>query len=149
MPSLTYDQDGFTLDGRPLRILSGAMHYFRVLPEQWDARLSLLRAMGLNTVETYVAWNLHEPRPGQYDFSGRLDLAEFVRAADRHGLKVLLRPGPYICAEWEFGGLPAWLLRTRPSGCVARTPASWPPSTAGSTCCCPGSPRCSPKSAVR
>ncbi|WP_329581171.1 beta-galactosidase [Kitasatospora sp. NBC_01250] len=111
MPSLTYDRDGFTLDGRPLRILSGALHYFRVLPEQWDSRLALLRAMGLNTVETYVAWNLHEPRPGSYDFTGRLDLVAFVRAAERQDLKVLLRPGPYICAEWEFGGLPAWLLK--------------------------------------
>ncbi|MDH6111228.1 beta-galactosidase [Kitasatospora sp. MAP12-15] len=111
MPSLAYDRDGFTLDGRPLRILSGALHYFRVLPEQWDARLALLRAMGLNTVETYVAWNLHEPRPGRYDFSGRLDLVRFIRAAAAQGLQVLVRPGPYICAEWELGGLPAWLLK--------------------------------------
>ncbi|GAA1223893.1 beta-galactosidase [Kitasatospora nipponensis] len=111
MPSLTHDRDGFALDGKPFRILSGALHYFRVVPEQWDHRLALLRSMGLNTVETYVAWNLHEPRPGDYDFSGRLDLVRFVQSAARHGLKVLLRPGPYICAEWEFGGLPAWLLR--------------------------------------
>lgn len=111
MPSLSHDRDGFALDGQPFRILSGALHYFRVVPEQWDARLALLRAMGLNTVETYVAWNLHEPRPGQYDFTGRLDLERFITAAAGHGLKVLVRPGPYICAEWEFGGLPAWLLK--------------------------------------
>ncbi|MCC9311355.1 beta-galactosidase [Kitasatospora sp. RB6PN24] len=111
MPSLTYDRDGFALDGAPLRILSGALHYFRVLPEQWEDRLALLRAMGLNTVETYVPWNLHEPRPGRYDFTGRLDLAAFLRAAERQGLHALVRPGPYICAEWEFGGLPAWLLK--------------------------------------
>ncbi|MFE9426607.1 beta-galactosidase family protein [Kitasatospora sp. NPDC006697] len=110
MSSLTYDQHGFALDGEPFRILSGAMHYFRVVPEQWDHRLSLLRAMGLNTVETYVPWNLHEPRHGAYDFGGRLDLRRFLRAAERHGLKALVRPGPYICAEWEAGGLPAWLL---------------------------------------
>ncbi|MDH6116788.1 beta-galactosidase [Kitasatospora sp. GAS204A] len=113
MSSLTYDRDGFTLDGSPLRILSGALHYFRVHPEQWAARLRLLRAMGLNTVETYLPWNLHEPRPGHYDFGGFLDVERFVRTAERHGLKVLLRPGPYICAEWEFGGLPAWLLKDR------------------------------------
>ncbi|WP_051970206.1 glycoside hydrolase family 35 protein [Kitasatospora azatica] len=111
MSSLTHDRDGFALDGRPLRILSGALHYFRVVPEQWDHRLALLRAMGLNTVETYVPWNLHEPAPGEYEFTGRLDLVAFVRAAERTGLKVLVRPGPYICAEWEFGGLPAWLLK--------------------------------------
>ena len=111
MTSLAYDRDGFTLDGRPLRILSGALHYFRVVPEQWEARLGLLRAMGLNTVETYVAWNLHEPRPGQYDFQGRLDLVRFIATAQAQGLMVLVRPGPYICAEWDFGGLPAWLLK--------------------------------------
>ncbi|GAA1970613.1 glycoside hydrolase family 35 protein [Kitasatospora viridis] len=110
MPRLTHHQDGFALDGEPLRILSGALHYFRVLPEQWEHRLGLVRAMGLNTVETYVPWNLHEPRHGAYDFGGRLDLVGFVRAAERAGLHVLVRPGPYICAEWEFGGLPAWLL---------------------------------------
>ncbi|MFE0458450.1 beta-galactosidase family protein [Kitasatospora sp. NPDC058965] len=113
MSSLTHDRDGFALDGQPFRILSGALHYFRVVPEYWEHRLGLLRAMGLNTVETYLPWNLHEPRPGEFDFTGRLDLVAFVRAAERAGLKVLLRPGPYICAEWEFGGLPAWLLKDR------------------------------------
>ncbi|MFI9269490.1 beta-galactosidase family protein [Kitasatospora sp. NPDC052896] len=111
MPSLAHDRDGFTLHGQPFRILSGALHYFRVVPEQWEHRLGLLRAMGLNTVETYVPWNLHEPRPGEYEFGGRLDLLRFVEAAAGLGLKVLVRPGPYICAEWEFGGLPAWLLK--------------------------------------
>lgn len=100
----------FHLDGRPHRLLSGALHYFRVLPEQWEDRLLKLRAMGLNCVETYVAWNLHEPRPGEFDFAGGLDLAAFVRLAGSLGLHVIVRPGPYICAEWEFGGLPAWLL---------------------------------------
>ncbi|MDI2125497.1 glycoside hydrolase family 35 protein [Yinghuangia seranimata] len=102
---------GFTLDGRPFRVLSGALHYFRVHPAQWDDRLARLRAMGLNTVETYVAWNRHEPEPGRFDFTGPNDLAGFVRAAARHGLKAIVRPGPYICAEWELGGLPAWLLK--------------------------------------
>ncbi|MET0210461.1 MAG: beta-galactosidase, partial [Burkholderiaceae bacterium] len=102
--------DEFTLDGKVHRVVSGALHYFRVLPEQWEDRLLKLKAMGLNAIETYVAWNLHEPRPGEFDFSGGLDLAAFIRLAQRLDLQVILRPGPYICAEWEFGGLPAWLL---------------------------------------
>ncbi|WP_338483133.1 beta-galactosidase family protein [Streptomyces sp. SCSIO 75703] len=105
--------EGFTLDGRPLRILSGALHYFRVLPAQWPQRLRMLRAMGLNTVETYVPWNFHEPRPGEYDFTGPADVGAFLRAAADAGLHALVRPSPYICAEWENGGLPWWLLTDR------------------------------------
>lgn len=101
---------GFVLDGRPFRILSGALHYFRIPPAYWEDRLRKLRAMGLNTVETYVAWNVHEPRPGQFDFGGMADLVRFVETAQALGLYVIVRPGPFICAEWEFGGLPAWLL---------------------------------------
>ncbi|MBP0454203.1 beta-galactosidase [Kitasatospora sp. RG8] len=104
---------GFTLDGRPLRLLSGALHYFRSLPEQWPGHLRMLRAMGLNTVETYVPWNLHEPSPGSYDFTGRADLGAFLRAAADAGLHAIVRPSPYICAEWENGGLPWWLLADR------------------------------------
>ncbi|QNM98790.1 glycoside hydrolase family 35 protein [Chitinimonas koreensis] len=110
MSTFTVVGNDFHLDGRPHRLLSGALHYFRVLPEQWEDRLLKLRALGLNCVETYVAWNLHEPRPGEFDFSGGLDLVAFVRLAESLGLHVIVRPGPYICAEWEFGGLPAWLL---------------------------------------
>ncbi|MDY0812643.1 glycoside hydrolase family 35 protein [Kitasatospora purpeofusca] len=102
-------RNGFTLDGRPLRLLSGAVHYFRSLPEQWPRHLRMLRAMGLNTVETYVPWNLHEPRPGSYDFTGRADLETFLRTAADTGLNAIVRPSPYICAEWENGGLPWWL----------------------------------------
>ncbi|MDX6310620.1 MAG: beta-galactosidase [Streptomyces sp.] len=105
--------EGFSLDGRPLRLLSGAMHYFRTHPEQWPHRLRMLRAMGLNTVETYVPWNLHEPRPGAYDFSGLADLDAFLRATAEAGLHAIVRPSPYICAEWENGGLPWWLLADR------------------------------------
>jgi beta-galactosidase len=100
----------FLLNGEPFRIFSGELHYFRVPREYWRDRLLKLRAMGLNTICTYMPWNLHEPRPGQFDFSGMLDIAAFVRLAHELGLWVLLRPGPYICAEWDFGGLPAWLL---------------------------------------
>jgi len=102
--------DDFVRDGRPFRILAGAAHYFRTRPEQWRDRLAKLRACGLNTLETYVAWNLHEPRPGQFDFQGGLDLAEYLRQAAEVGLQAIVRPGPYICSEWEFGGLPSWLL---------------------------------------
>ncbi len=109
-PSFTISGDRFMLNGAPLRVLSGALHYFRVVPGQWRDRLLKLKAMGLNTVETYVAWNLHEPRPGAFRFDGALDLPAFIRLAQELGLYVIVRPGPYICAEWEFGGLPAWLL---------------------------------------
>jgi len=103
--------DNFVQNGKPVQILSGAIHYFRVVPEYWQDRLLKLKAMGLNTVETYVAWNLHEPRPGRFNFKDGLDLAEFVRLAGELDLNVIVRPGPYICAEWSLGGLPAWLLR--------------------------------------
>jgi beta-galactosidase len=105
--------EGFSLDGRPLRLLSGALHYFRTLPEQWPHRLHQLRAMGLDTVETYVPWNLHEPRPGTYDFEGLADLDGFLRATAEAGLHAIVRPSPYICAEWENGGLPWWLSADR------------------------------------
>ncbi|MDP9867931.1 MULTISPECIES: glycoside hydrolase family 35 protein [Streptosporangium] len=100
---------GLTLDGEPFQVLSGAMHYFRTLPQQWPDRLAKLRAMGLNTVETYVPWNLHEPRPGEFTFTGLADVEGFLTAAEKAGLYAIVRPGPYICAEWENGGIPAWL----------------------------------------
>ena len=103
--------EDFLLDGKPFKIISGAVHYFRIPPAYWEDRLRKLRAMGCNTVETYIPWNLHEPEPGTFNFSGILDIAAFVRLAQKLGLWVILRPSPYICAEWEFGGLPAWLLR--------------------------------------
>ncbi len=111
MTSFAIQGDPFVLDHNPFRILSGALHYFRVPRPYWDDRLYKARCMGLNTIETYVAWNLHEPRPGEFHFEGNLDLAAFIAAAARHDLKVILRPGPYICSEWDFGGLPAWLLK--------------------------------------
>lgn len=113
MSRLEVTRNGFTLDQESLRILSGAMHYFRVHPGQWRERLELLRAMGLNTVETYVAWNLHEAHRGTYDFSGMADLERFLSIAQEVGLFAIVRPGPYICAEWDNGGFPAWLLADR------------------------------------
>lgn len=111
MKQLTVQGNEFLWAGRPFRIFGGAIHYFRVLPEYWEDRLRKLKACGLNTVETYVAWNVHEPRPGEFDFSGRFDLVRFIETAAALDLKVIVRPGPYICSEWDLGGLPAWLLR--------------------------------------
>ena len=101
----------FLLDGKPYQIISGEMHYTRIPREYWRSRLKMAKAMGLNTVTTYAFWNVHEPKPGIYDFSGNADIAEFIREAQQEGLYVILRPGPYACAEWEFGGYPAWLLK--------------------------------------
>ena len=103
--------DQFYLDGKPFQIISGAIHYFRVVPEYWRDRLEKLKAMGANTVETYIPWNMHEPVKGRFVFDGMLDIRKFVLLAQELGLYVILRPSPYICAEWEFGGLPAWLLK--------------------------------------
>lgn len=121
MADFTVADDHFRIDGKPVRLLSGALHYFRVHEAQWEHRLSMLRAMGLNCVETYVPWNLHEPRPGE--FRDVAALGRFLDAAHRAGLWAIVRPGPYICAEWENGGLPAWVtgrfgrrVRTRDEG---------------------------------
>lgn len=102
--------DDFVLDGEPHRILSGAIHYFRVHPDDWADRIHKARLMGLNTIETYVPWNAHEPRPGEWRADGGLDLARFLRAIADEGMHAIVRPGPYICAEWDNGGLPAWLF---------------------------------------
>ena len=108
-------RDKFYLNGKPFQIISGGIHYFRVLPEYWEDRLRKLKEMGCNTVETYIPWNMHEPEQGRFDFYGEkvhgmLDIVSFIRKAQQLGLWVILRPSPYICAEWDFGGLPAWLL---------------------------------------
>ncbi|MFE6173968.1 beta-galactosidase family protein [Streptomyces sp. NPDC056464] len=117
MSEFTVGDEDFLLDGRPVRLLSGALHYFRVHEAQWGHRLAMLRAMGLNCVETYVPWNLHEPAPGRNrDVAA---LGRFLDAAREAGLWAIVRPGPYICAEWENGGLPYWL--TAEVGARART----------------------------
>lgn len=102
---------GFLLNGKPFRILSGEMEYTRIPRAYWRDRLRKARAMGLNAVTVYVFWNVHEPEPGVYNFSGQDDVAEFLREAQQEGLYVILRPGPYVCAEWDLGGYPAWLFR--------------------------------------
>lgn len=101
----------FLLDGKPLQIRCGEIHFARVPREYWTHRLKMAKAMGLNTVCVYLFWNLHEWNQGTYDWSGMADAAEFCRLAQREGLWVILRPGPYSCAEWEMGGLPWWLLK--------------------------------------
>ena len=103
-------KDTFYLNGKPFQIISGAVHYFRIVPEYWRDRLEKLKAMGCNTVETYIPWNMHEPQKGHFCFDGMLNIENFIKTAQDLGLYVILRPSPYICAEWEFGGLPAWLL---------------------------------------
>ncbi|MFI6675933.1 beta-galactosidase family protein [Kribbella sp. NPDC050470] len=111
MSQFAIGESDFLLDGRPFRILSGALHYFRVHPDSWADRIEKARLMGLNTIETYVPWNAHSPAPGVFDTSGMLDLERFLREIADAGLYAIVRPGPYICAEWDNGGLPAWLFR--------------------------------------
>jgi beta-galactosidase len=117
--SFRVENGKFLLDGKPFRVIAGEMHYARIPRQYWRARLRMAKAMGLNTITTYVFWNFHEPRPGQYDFTGRHDVAEFVREAQSEGLYVNLRPGPYSCAEWDWGGFPSWLFKDR--GIVVRS----------------------------
>lgn len=107
---LTPTPDGFLRDGQPHLIISGAIHYFRVHPQLWRDRLRRLVAMGCNTVETYVAWNLHQPTPETFCAEGIADLGRFLDIAKEEGLDAIVRPGPFICAEWENGGFPGWLI---------------------------------------
>lgn len=110
MPVFSTADGVFSLDGKPMTILSGAIHYFRTHPDQWRDRLEKLKDCGFNTVETYTPWNLHEKTPGKFDFTGMLDIGRFLDLAADVGLYAIVRPGPFICAEWEFGGMPADLL---------------------------------------
>ena len=111
MPEFAIGETDFLLDGQPFRILSGALHYFRVHPDLWADRIDKARRMGLNTIDTYVPWNAHSPEPGTFDTAGMLDLERFLRCVADAGMHAIVRPGPYICAEWDNGGLPAWLFR--------------------------------------
>ncbi len=112
MHDFTIGESDFLLDGEPFRILSGALHYFRVHPESWADRIEKARLMGLNTIDTYVPWNAHSPRPGVFETEGILDLERFLRQVADAGMYAIVRPGPFICAEWDNGGLPAWLFRS-------------------------------------
>lgn len=111
--------EAFMLDGKPFQMISGEMHYPRVPRAAWRARMKMAKAMGLNTIGTYVFWNVHEPQKGKFSFSGEDDITEFVNIAKQEGLWVVLRPSPYVCAEWEFGGYPYWLQNEK--GLVVRS----------------------------
>ena len=110
MSTFSIGDEDFLLDGEPVRILSGALHYFRLHPDQWADRIRSARELGLNTIETYVPWNAHAPRRGEFRTDGILDLARFLDEVAAQGLWAIVRPGPYICAEWTGGGLPGWLF---------------------------------------
>ncbi|MBQ7990308.1 MAG: beta-galactosidase [Oscillospiraceae bacterium] len=104
-------KEGFLLNGEPFKIISGAVHYFRTVPEYWRDRLEKLVNIGCNTVETYIPWNFHETNRGEFRWDGMRDVCRFIETAADLGLYMIIRPSPYICSEWEFGGLPAWLLK--------------------------------------
>lgn len=106
-------KDKFYLDGKEIQIISGSIHYFRVVPGYWRDRLEKLVNIGCNAVETYIPWNFHEPEKGKFLWDGMHDVCRFIETAQELGLYVIIRPSPYICAEWEFGGLPAWLLKDK------------------------------------
>ena len=110
-------KDGLFLDDKPFYLASGDMHYFRFFKEGWRRRLQLMKDFGLTTLQTYVPWNLHEPQHGEFHFEDNLDLGAFLEMCDEIGLKVLLRPGVYICSEWDFGGMPHW-LQAIPNMCL-------------------------------
>jgi hypothetical protein len=107
--TISYTPRAFTIDGRPELFLSAGIHYFRVPHQLWANRIARARRGGMNTIETYVAWNFHEAVPGNFDFEGDRDLGAFLAECARQGMYAIVRPGPYICAEWDYGGFPAWL----------------------------------------
>lgn len=127
--SFRIGENDFLLDDEPFRVLSGALHYFRVHPDQWGDRIRAARLMGLNTIETYVPWNEHEPEPGVFLADGGLDLARFLDLVSAEGMHAIVRPGPYICAEWDGGGLPAWLFRGGDIGVRSADPRFLEPVT--------------------
>lgn len=108
--TFTVGDSAFLLDGKPFQIVSGEMHFARVPREYWPDRMKMAKAMGLNTIATYIFWNYQEPEKGSFNFEGNADVAAFVNAAREEGLWVIIRPSPYACAEWEFGGYPWWLM---------------------------------------
>ena len=104
--TFTISGDTYMLNGKPIELVSAAFHYFRVHPDRWEDTFKKLANVGVNTVETYVAWNMHEPEQAHFNFEKGNDLDRYLSLAEKYNLLVIIRPGPYICAEWEFGGLP-------------------------------------------
>lgn len=107
--TVTYDHRALVIDGKRRVLVSGSIHYPRSTPDMWPDLIQKSKDGGLDVIETYVFWNFHEPVRGQYDFSGRKDLVKFVKIVAQAGLYVHLRIGPYVCAEWNYGGFPLWL----------------------------------------
>ncbi|GMH17475.1 hypothetical protein Nepgr_019316 [Nepenthes gracilis] len=107
--ALTYDKKGIIINGQRKILISGSIHYPRSTPDMWEDLIQKAKDGGLDTIDTYVFWNVHEPSPGHYNFEGRYDLVRFVKTVQKVGLYVTLRIGPFVCAEWNFGGFPVWL----------------------------------------
>ncbi|CAM1321929.1 GLB1L (predicted) [Pycnogonum litorale] len=124
---IDYERDCFLKDGEPFRYISGTMHYFRVPRIYWKDRMAKMKILGLNALQTYVDWSQHEPEPGEYKFDGELDFVEYVKLAQKMGLLVIFRPGPYIDAERDFGGLPYWLLKDKHLRVRSSDPSYWTP----------------------
>lgn len=103
----------FLLNGEPFIVKAAELHYTRIPQPYWEHRIKMCKALGMNTICLYVFWNIHEQEEGQFDFTGQNDIAAFCRLAQKHGMYVIVRPGPYVCAEWEMGGLPWWLLKKK------------------------------------
>ena len=103
----------FLLNGEPFVVKAAEVHYPRIPRPYWEHRIKMCKALGMNTLCLYVFWNIHEQREGEFDFTGNNDVAEFCRLAQKNGMYVIVRPGPYVCAEWEMGGLPWWLLKKK------------------------------------
>ena len=103
----------FMLNGKPFVVKAAEVHYPRIPRPYWEHRIKMCKALGMNTLCLYVFWNIHEQQEGVYDFTGQNDVAEFCRLAQKNGMYVIVRPGPYVCAEWEMGGLPWWLLKKK------------------------------------
>ena len=103
----------FLLDGKPFVVKAAELHYTRIPQAYWEHRIEMCKALGMNTICIYIFWNIHEQEEGKFDFTGQNDIAAFCRAAQKHGMYVIVRPGPYVCAEWEMGGLPWWLLKKK------------------------------------
>jgi len=112
--SIDYDHNTFVKDGKPFQYVSGSYHYARTHPAYWEDRFIKMRAAGLNAVQTYVPWNWHELTNGKFTWDGAHDLVQWLKLAQKYDIVVLLRAGPYMCGEWEFGGFPAWLLTEKP-----------------------------------
>lgn len=103
----------FLLNGKPFVVKAAEIHYPRIPRQYWEHRIKMCKALGMNTICIYIFWNIHEQREGVFDFKGQNDVAEFCRLAKKNGMYVIVRPGPYVCAEWEMGGLPWWLLKKK------------------------------------